>query len=76
MWFFRTEPYEMFYKTSMNEDALFKTLDLVPRRGRQGRFNNIELTPLYKNVKPITKQRYLKSLKSNDIMDLLHRIPP
>ena len=46
----------MFYKTSMNEDALFKTLDLVPRRGRPRRFNNIEWTPLYENVRSIAKQ--------------------
>ncbi|CAD1479657.1 unnamed protein product, partial [Heterotrigona itama] len=37
----------MFYKTSMNEDTLFKTLDLLWVRPRN--FNNTELTLLYKN---------------------------
>ncbi|CAD1473383.1 unnamed protein product, partial [Heterotrigona itama] len=27
--FLRTEPYKMFYKTSMSEDVLFKILDLL-----------------------------------------------
>ena len=68
MRFLRTEPYKMFYKTSMNEDALFKPLDLLSRLGKSRNFNNIELTPLYKNVRPIVKY--------NDEMDLLHCIPP
>ncbi|KOX78991.1 hypothetical protein WN51_10203 [Melipona quadrifasciata] len=59
----------MFYNITMNEDALFKTLDL-PRWERPRKFNNIELTPLYKNVRPIA------TLKYNDVMDLLHCILP
>ncbi|CAD1472579.1 unnamed protein product [Heterotrigona itama] len=31
----------MFYETSMSEDALFKTLDLSPRRERPRNFNRI-----------------------------------
>ena len=61
MRFLRTEPYKIFYKTSMNENALYKSLDLLPLGGRPRNYNNIELTPLYKNVRPIrnTKiQRY------------------
>ena len=56
----------MFYKASTNDDVLFKTPDLRSRRGRLRNFNNIELTPLYKNVRSIA------TLKYNDIMDLLH----
>lgn len=35
MRFLRTEPYKMFYKKLMNENALFKTLDLIPRRTKK-----------------------------------------
>ena len=42
----------------MNEDVLFKTLDLLPRRRRPRNFNKIEWTPLYKNVKPIATLKY------------------
>ncbi|CAD1474083.1 unnamed protein product, partial [Heterotrigona itama] len=39
--FLRTEPYKTFYKTSMNEDALFKILDLLTRWMRPKNYNNI-----------------------------------
>ncbi|KOX76973.1 hypothetical protein WN51_10829 [Melipona quadrifasciata] len=64
MRFLRIEPYKMFYKTLMNDDALFKTLDSRSRWGRPRNFNNDELTPLYKTVRPIA------TLKYNDLMDL------
>ena len=69
MRFLRREPYKMSYKTSMNEDGIFKILDLLPRQVRPRSYNNIELTLLYKNVS-------IATLKYNDIMDLLHYIPP
>ena len=46
-----------------------KTLDLLPRRMIPRNYNNIELTQLYKNVKPI-------ATLNNDIMDLLLYILP
>ena len=54
MRFLKLVPYKIFYRTSMNEDALFKTLD---RREKPRNFNNIELTPLYKHgeIKNCTK---------------------
>ena len=60
MRFLRSVLYKMFHETSMNEYASFNLLLLG--RGRPRNFNNVESTPLYKNVRPIA------TLKYNDIM--------
>ena len=70
MRFVRNEPYKIFYKTSMNENENFKVLNLLPRRGRPRKFENIVLTPLYKNIRQITTAKF------KDIIDLLRYIPP
>ena len=70
MRFLRIEQYKMFYETSRMKMHYSITLDLLPRRMRPRNYNNVELTQLYKNVKPIA------TLKYNDTMDLLHYIPP
>jgi len=70
MRFVKNKPYKIFYKTSMNENENFKVLDLLPRRGRSRKFENIVLTPLYKNIRQITTAKF------KDIIDLLRYIPP
>ncbi|EFN60835.1 hypothetical protein EAG_12164, partial [Camponotus floridanus] len=65
MRFVRNEPYKIFYKISMNENENFKVLNLLPRRGRPRKFENIVLTPLYKNIRQITTAKF------KDIIDLL-----
>lgn len=70
MRFIKSEPYKMFYKESMEVDKEFKILDLLPCRGRPRNFNKIKLTPLYKNVRPISTPKY------KDMMELLRYIPP
>ena len=69
MWFVRNEPYKIFYQTSKNENENFKVLNLLPRRGRPRKFENIVLTPLYKNIRQITTAKF------KDIIDLLRYIP-
>jgi len=69
MRFVRNKPYKIFYKTSMNENENFKVLDLLPCRGRPRKFENIVLTPLYKNIRQITTAKF------KDIIDLLRYIP-
>ena len=54
----------------MNENENFRVLNLVPRRGRPKKFENIVLTPLYKNIRQITTAKF------KDIIDLLRYIPP
>ncbi|KYQ50443.1 hypothetical protein ALC60_10456, partial [Trachymyrmex zeteki] len=70
MRFLRNEPYKIFYKISMDENAEFKILDLLPRRGRPRKFENIVLIPLYKNIRQISTAKY------KDMMDLLRYILP
>lgn len=70
MRFVRNEPYKIFYKTSMNENENFKVLNLLPRRGRPKRFENIVLAPLYKNIRQVTTAKF------KDMIDLLRYIPP
>ncbi|KAI4482021.1 hypothetical protein M0804_009040 [Polistes exclamans] len=70
MRFVRNEPYKIFHKTSMNENENFKVLNLLPRRGRPRKFENILLTPLYKNIRQITTAKF------KDIIDLLRYISP
>lgn len=70
MRFLRNEPYKILYKTTMDENAEFKILDLLPRRGRPKKFGNIVLPSLYKSIRSIT------SLKYRHMMDLLRYIPP
>lgn len=45
MRFLKNEPYEMFYKTSL-DDSKFHVLDLSPKRGRPKIYGNIKLLPL------------------------------
>lgn len=46
--------------------AVIKNMnELLPRRGRPRKFENIVLTPLYKNIRQITTAKY------KDMMDLL-----
>lgn len=70
MRFLRNGPYKILYKTTMDENAEFKILDLLPRRGRPKKFGNIVLPSLYKSIRSIT------SLKYRHMMDLLRYIPP
>ena len=55
MRFIKSKPYKIFYKVSMELTAEFKILNLLPCRGRPRNFNEIKLTPLYKNVHPFFK---------------------
>ena len=50
----------MFCKTAL-------TLNILPRRLRPGNFNDIELTALYKNVRPIAT---LKIRRCNGLITL------
>lgn len=66
----KNKPYTMLYKNSFDENAEFKTLDLSHRLGRPQKFENIILSPLYDNARPVTSEKF------NDMMDLLPYIPP
>uniref|UniRef100_A0A1B0BZH4 Uncharacterized protein n=1 Tax=Glossina palpalis gambiensis TaxID=67801 RepID=A0A1B0BZH4_9MUSC len=68
--FLKNAPYKMFYKTSLDDNSEFKVLDLSPKRGRPGIFENIDLLLLYTSIRPITEE------KCKDMMDLLPHIPP
>ena len=46
MRFLKSDPYKMFYKTSLDDGSIFYVLDLQPKRGRPKLFQNIPLTPL------------------------------
>ena len=70
MLFSGNEPNKILYKTTMDENAKFKILDLLPRRGRPKIFGNIVLSSSYKSIRSIT------SLKYRYIIDLLRYIPP
>ena len=54
MRFMKSKPYKLFYKESMEVNAEFKILNLLPCRGRSWNFYKIKLTQLYKNVRPIS----------------------
>ena len=67
--FLRNAPYKLFYKTSMEKDSQFKTLNLSPKRGRPSNFGKIVLSSLYEKTRPVTKEKY------KDMMDLLPYVP-
>lgn len=74
--FLRTEPYKMFNKASMNQDILLKTLDLLPRWSGPRNFNNIIVTPIYKNMRSITVlKNYGTSISTSKVSkDALFRL--
>ena len=63
--FTRDAPYKMLYKTSMEQYAEFKIIDLSPQLIRPINFGNIKLPSLYKKSRSITSDKY------EDKMDLL-----
>uniref|UniRef100_A0A1B0FA47 Uncharacterized protein n=1 Tax=Glossina morsitans morsitans TaxID=37546 RepID=A0A1B0FA47_GLOMM len=74
----KSEPYKMFHKESMEVDADFKTLDLLPCRGRSRNFNKIKLTPLYKNVRPKSTPKYkvmMELLRNKSILMTTQSFP-
>lgn len=70
VWSKKKRYFQFFQKEYMEVDKEFKILDLLPCRGRPRNFNKIKLTPLYKNVRPISTPKY------KDMMELLRYIPP
>lgn len=56
MRFLRAKLSNMVYKTTVNEEATFKTLDLLPYREKTKNVNNIELPSLYKKKKINTRR--------------------
>ena len=70
MHFDRDHPNVMFFKYSVSPDAYFTSVDFTKKiRGRPKSINNIELSPLYPDGRPIPR------LKLKDLKDLLKYIP-
>ena len=70
MWFIKSKPYKMFYKESMEVNAVFIILNLLTCRGIPRDFIKIKWTPLYKNVCPISTPKY------KNMMELLRYMQP
>lgn len=67
----KDEPFTMFFKETLDEDAAFLVLSLLPARvGRPMSMRNVSLPPLYDESRPVTKA------KKKDMRDLLKYIPP
>ena len=70
MRFLKNEPYTIFYKETMDENAEFKILNILPRQSRPTQFENITLKSIYKDTRKISNTKY------KIMIDLLCYIPP
>ena len=65
----KNEPYKLFFKYSLDDDASFSFI-LLAKRGRQTNLSEVSLAPLYCGATKLSKEKY------SDLMKLLKYIPP
>uniref|UniRef100_A0A1B6KFA9 Uncharacterized protein n=1 Tax=Graphocephala atropunctata TaxID=36148 RepID=A0A1B6KFA9_9HEMI len=68
----KEQPFQIFYKESLNDDLPFLTLNIAPAKkgGRLTNLNRVLIEPLFSSPQKVT------ALKKRDMMDLLKFIPP